>query len=181
MGKDVSQRRPLPLSSRELEGVACALELSWPPAAIVKGAWWPGVEGRRNYRVTVWAAEAAPTPLCSTWIAERSNDVFRLMTRPATTDELETLLGALRELDALEYEGHEPIAEAQYDCRQRSYQLCFTPLEEMLEGMPYRRWVFRRHADGRPLSVGYICETRRGSDYATLADGAILRGSPWGE
>ena len=49
----------------------------------------------------------------------------------------------------------------------------------MHEGLPYKRWVFRRHADGDPLSVGYVCETRHGNAHVTLADSALLRGNPW--
>jgi len=171
---------PQRLSSLELQAVARALELVWPDDALVKGSWWPGTtESTRNYKLTLWTTHAAP--LTSTWIAERSNGVYRLCTRPASPDEVEALLDTLRELDALEHDAETTIAEAQYDCRERVYQLCFTPLEEMMEGLCYERWVFRRHLDGRPLSVGYILETRRGDAYATLPGGAVLRGNPWSE
>lgn len=169
---------PQRLSTFELQTFARALELSWPSDGIVKGVWWPGsTADARNYEVTLWTPDA--TPLSSTWIAERSGNVYRLQTRPADADELAALLDALRELDALESDVVGPIAEAQYDCRYHTYQLCFTPVEEMLEGLRYERWVFRRHDDGRPLSVGYRFETRRGNAPATLPGGAVLRGNPW--
>lgn len=173
-----AQVGPQRLSSLELQAIARALELVWPTDAVVQGSWWPGkTDDTRNYKVTLWATHAAP--LTSTWIAERSDGAYRLRTRPATRDELEELLDALRELGALERDVDTTIAEAQYDCRERVYQLCFTPLEEMMEGLRYERWVFRRHVDERPLSVGYIFETRRANAYATLPGGAILRGNPW--
>jgi|GEM_PF-4446322 len=169
---------PQRLSSLELQAIARALELVWPSDALVQGSWWPGTtEDTRNYEVNVWTTHAAP--LTSTWIAERTNDVYRLCARPASPDELEALLEALRELGALEHDAETTVAEAQYDCRERVYQLCFTPREEMMEGLRYERWVFRRHLDGRPLSVGYVFETRRGDAYATLPGGAVLRGNPW--
>jgi hypothetical protein len=162
----------------ELQAVARALELVWPNDALVRGSWWPGTsEATRNYKVTLGTTHA--TPLTSTWIAERSNGVYRLCTRPASTDEVEALLDALREVDALEPDADLAVAEAQYDCRARVYHLCFTALEEMVEGLRYERWVFRRHRDGRPLSVGYIFETRRGDAHAAVPGGAILRGNPW--
>jgi hypothetical protein len=169
---------PQRLSTLDLHAFARALELSWPSDGVVKGVWWPATSAeKRNYKVTLWTPDSPP--LSSTWIAERSGSVYRLQARPANADELETLLDALRELGALERDVGATIAEAQYDCRNRSYQLCFTPLEEMLEGLRYERWVFRRHSDGRPLSVGYLFETRRGDAYATLPGGAVLRGNPW--
>jgi hypothetical protein len=169
---------PQRLSSLELQAIARALELDWPTDALVQGTWWPGkTEDTRNYKVTLWTTHA--TPLTSTWIAERSHGVYRLCTRPASADEVALLLEALRELDAFDSNDDTTIAEAQYDCRERVYQLCFTALEEMIEGLRYERWVFRRHLDGRPLSVGYIFETRRGDAYATVPGGAVLRGNPW--
>jgi hypothetical protein len=179
MGTDAHEG-PQRLSSFELRSIARALELSWPSDALVKAVVWAGnASGKRNYRITSWAVDA--NPLCSTWVAERSGEVYRLMARPANPDELQAMLEALRELDALEDDCEGSVAEAQYDCRNRTYQLCFTPLEGMLEDIPYKRWVFRRHDDGRPLSVGYLCETRRGDAYATLPGGAILRGNPWSD
>jgi hypothetical protein len=169
---------PQRLSTSELHAFARTLELSWPSDGIVKGFCWPGISAeRRNYKVTLWTSDA--TPLSSTWIAERSGNVYRLLARPANADELEALLDALRELNALEADLAGAIAEAQYDCRSRTYQLCFTALEDMVEGLRYERWVFRRHADGRPLSVGYVLETRQGDGYATLPGGSVLRGNPW--
>ena len=173
-----AQEGPQRLSTFELHAFARALELSWPSDAVVKGVWWRGISTeKRNYKVTLWTPDS--TPLRSTWIAERSGNVYRLQARPANADELAALFDALRELDALDGAVSPTVAEAQYDCRNRSYQLCFTPLEEMLEGLRYERWVFRRHSDDRPLSVGYLFETRRGGDYATLPGGAVLRGNPW--
>jgi hypothetical protein len=169
---------PQRLSTFELQGFARALELSWPSDSIVRGVWWPGGSPeKRNYEVTLWTSDA--TPLSSTWVAERTGDVYRLRARPANPDEIHALLEALRELDALESDVGGPIAEAQYDCRYQTYQLCFTPVEEMLEGLRYERWVFRRHSDGRPLSVGYLFATRRGAAAATLPGGSVLRGDPW--
>ena len=89
------------------------------------------------------------------------------------------LYEALLEVGALEKIDERPIAEAHYDCKRRAYQLTFTPFAQMHEGLPYRRWIFRVHDDGRPLSVGYLCETRRGDGYATLPEQATLRGDPW--
>lgn len=172
---------PQPLTNWELSGITRALDVYVPMDAIVQGVWWPGdTEDSRNYRLTMWSSDAQ-TPRCSTWIAERLGQVFRLQARPATADEIDELLEALRELDVLDSKDVETIAEAEYDCRYRSYQLCFTALEDMLEGRTYERWVFRRHRDGRPLSVGYLCETRRGDAYETLPGGAILRGNPWSD
>jgi hypothetical protein len=169
------------LSNLELLGVTRALELRLPEDAVLRGVWWPGdTQDKRNYRLTMWANEAQ-TPLCSTWIAERSGSVYRLQARPATPEEIELLLEALDELGVRELDAGAPIAEVEYDCRYRSYQLCFTALEDMIEGKPYKRWVFRRHRDGRPLSVGYVCETRRNDAFATLPGGAILRGNPWSD
>lgn len=168
------------LSSRELLEVAQALELSVPPDALLQGIWWHGeIYGVRNYRLTQWCETASPRR--RTWVAERAGAVYRLQARPATPDELQALLEALWELGVREIEPSALVAEAEYDCRYGSYQLCATPLEKMVEGRPYKRWIFRRHRDGRPLSVGYLCETRRGEVYATLPGGAILRGNPWSD
>lgn len=175
-----AQEEPRRLSNLELHAFARALELSWPNDAIAKGVSWPAAaENTRNYRVTVWSVDAAP--LSSTWIAERHDGVYRVLARPADRAEVESLLQALRELDALEDDADATIAEAQYDCRERVYQLCFTPLEDMLEGLRYERWLFRRHTDDRALSVAYIFETRRGNAYVRLPGGAILRGDPWSD
>lgn len=172
-------REAYSLSQRELLGVTRALELVVPEDAVLRGVWWPGeTQDRRNYRLTMWV-NAERAPLCSTWIAERTGPVFRLQARPATTDEICELLQALAELGVPGIAEPTTIAEAEYDCRYRSYQLCFTALEDMVEGKPYERWVFRRHGDGRPLSVGFLRETRRGDAYATLPGGGILRGNPW--
>lgn len=171
--------RPQSLANWELSAVARALELHVPMDAIVQGVWWPGdTQDKRNYRLTMWSRDAN-SPRCSTWVAERAGQVYQLQARPATPEELDELLDTLSELGELDSDGAEAIAEAEYDCRHRSYQLCFTALEDMLEGVPYKRWVFRRHRDGRPISVGYLCETRRGDAYQTLPGGAILRGNPW--
>jgi hypothetical protein len=175
-----AQVGPQRLSSLELQAVARALELVWPSDGVVQGVWWPGKSDEtRNYKVTLWTVNAVPR--MSTWIAERAGGAFRLVTRPANSDEVQALLDALGEVGALEHDADTTIAEAQYDCRERVYQLCFTPLEEMLEGLRYERWVFRRHSDERPLSVGYIFETRRGGAHATLPGGAVLRGNPWSD
>jgi hypothetical protein len=176
MGQD-SPWSPQPLSKLELQTVTRALELCLPDDGIVKAEWWPGSDGKRNYRVSCFAPSA--TAPCQTWIAERAGNVLRLLGRPANADELDELFTALREVAGLDATTDEPLAEAFYDCRGHVYQLCFTRLDEMYEGMPYRRYVFRRHSDGRPLSVGYICETRRGDAYKTLPDGEVLRGNPW--
>jgi len=171
---------PQRLSTLELRDFARTLELSWPDDGIVKGFWWPGAHAeKRNYQVKLWTRDGAP--LSSTWIAERSGNVYRLAVRPARSDELDQLILALRELSALEADASVTIAEAQYDCRNQQYQLSFTPLEEMREGLRYERWVFRRVRDGQPLSVGYSFETRRGNAYAALPGGSVLRGSPWTE
>jgi hypothetical protein len=181
MGKDADQQ-PRSLSSLELGAVARALELRWLEDSIVKGSWWPGVEqGERNYRLTMWSSRGARQPALSTWLVQKCGSAYRLKCRPATSDEIEMMLEALREVDALEQSLEADIAEAEYDCGRGRYQLCFTAFEDMLEGLPYKRWIFRRHRDGRPLSVGYVCETRRGDDYVTLPGGAILRGSPWSD
>lgn len=166
------------LSQLELASVTQALELDVPRDALLQGVWWDGATPEvRNYRLTLWSEKA--TPRSSTWLAERAGDVYRLRARPATLDELRALLEALEELGVQGVSSTSMIAEAHYDCRDRTYQLCLTPLEEMVEGRPYKRWLFRRHADGRPLSVGYCCETRRGGGYATLPGAAVLRGNPW--
>jgi hypothetical protein len=179
MGKDARQGLQ-PLSSLELKCFLRALELCLPSEAIVKGVSWPAASsGHRNYRVSVWLDQGRDVPLCSTWIAERSGDVFRLLGRPANRDELELLYEALRELGARDELETGGIAEAHYDCKHRTFQLSFTPLEQMHEGLPYRRWILRQHDDGRPMSVAYISETRLGDAYATLPDGRTLRGNPW--
>jgi hypothetical protein len=180
MGKD-PDAGPRALSNVELMDVTQALELSLPPEAVVKGSSWPGAaEDTRNFRVSMWTNGNDDQPRHSVWLAERKGQVYRLRARPATAEELRELLDALRELGADQAQD-EPVAEAEYDCTDRRYQLCFTPLEEMVEGLSYKRWILRRHRDGRPLSVGYVCETRRGDDYATLPGGAVLRGNPWSE
>jgi hypothetical protein len=169
-----------PLSFSELAYVARALELCLSSEASVKGVSWPSsTSERRNYRVSAWLDQGRETPLQSTWIAERHGDVFRLLGRPANHEELVQLFEALLEVGAASEIAEGPIAEAHYDCKHRTFQLTFTPFEQMREGLPYRRWIFREHGDGRPLSVGYITETRRGDGYATLPDGATLRGAPW--
>jgi len=181
MGKD-GDLRPRPLSSLELSAVARALELRWLEDAIVKGSWWPGAEqGERNYRLTMWSSRGARQPALSTWLVEKRGGAYRLKCRPATSDEIEQMLQALRELDALEEPIDADIAEAEYDCGRGRYQLCFAAFEDMLEGLPYKRWIFRRHHDDRPLSVGYVCETRDGDEYVTLPGGATLRGNPWSD
>jgi hypothetical protein len=180
MGKEAEQ--PRLLSSLELAAVARALELRWQADALVKGEWWPGSgQGQRNYRLRMWSTQGPLQPALSTWLVERRGNVYRMKTRPATSQEIESMLDALRELDALEQPMLTDIAEAAHDCGRGTYQLCFTAFEDMLEGLSYKRWLFRRHRDGRPLSVGYLCETRRGSGYATLPGGAILRGNPWSD
>jgi hypothetical protein len=176
------EQLPRPLTSSELTGLACVLELSWPAEAIVMGVSWPGNgEGHSNYRISVWANRPAPEPLHRVWLVERRRDVYRLRLRPANTDEIALLLEALREVAALEPDATPPVVEADYDCSERTYQVCFTALENMREGAPYKRWVLRRHGGARPLSVGYLLETRRGNRYATLPGGATLRGNPWTE
>lgn len=176
----IQPQRSHSLNQVELLGVTRALELEVPADAVLQGVWWPGeTHEQRNYRLTMWCETS--TPLCSTWVAERSGPVYRLQARPATSDEIDALLEALQELGVEQAAPGEPIAEVEYDCRYRSYQLSFTALEDMVEGRPYKRWIFRRHRDGRPLSVGYLCETRRGDAYATLPGGAILRGNPWSD
>jgi len=169
---------PRRLSTSELHGFARTLELSWPSDGVVKGFSWPGTSAeKRNYQVTLGAR--GQSPLNRTWVAERCGNVYRLVARPADADELQQLLDTLRELGALELGSEDAIAEAQYDCRNRTYELSFTPLEEMLEGQRYERWMFRRHLDGRPWSVGYVFETRRGNASELLPGGSVLRGNPW--
>ena len=108
------------LSTLELQAFARALDLNWRPEAIIQGVWWPGNdEHHRNYRVT--ATELHASPLLCTWLAECARNVYRLAARPANADEVEELLQALGDLDALEQPLDEPIAEAQYDCRHRIY------------------------------------------------------------
>jgi hypothetical protein len=174
-----AEHLPRPLNQLELTSLTRALELSLPDDAIVKAVWWPGVaEGQRNYRLTAWTTTE---PRRGTWLVERLRNVYRLRARPADADELGRLLDALRDVRALEPGARPEVAQADYDCSKRSYQLCFTLLEDMREGTPYKRWILRRHHDDRPLSVGYLLETRRGNGYATLPGGATLRGSPWSE
>ena len=174
----------------ELADVVRALELQLPEDALLSGVWWPGsTQDKRNYRLCVRTNGDARYPRSCSWTAERAGSVYRLQMRPATPEEMADLLHALQELGVLEQgeaEGEtesvaESVAEAEYDCRHRSFQMCFVALEDMVEGVPYKRWVFRRHRDGRPISVGYICETRRGNSYDTLPGGAILRGDPWSD
>lgn len=175
------QLRPRSLSNIELADLVRALELQLPEDAMVRGFWWAGKEqDKRNYRLCVRTRGDAHHPRSCSWTAERAGPVFRLQMRPADPHELADLLQALRELGAIEGEDVQ-VAEAEYDCRYRSFQLCFVALEDMVEGVPYKRWVFRRHRDGRPISVGYLCETRRGNSYDTLPGGAILRGDPWSD
>ncbi|HYP87770.1 MAG TPA: hypothetical protein VEQ59_06445 [Polyangiaceae bacterium] len=170
------------LTNSELSSLARSLELNWPQDAIIKGESWPGVDDdRRNYRLTMWTARSPLEPVCSTWLVERHGNLYRLKTRPAEPHEIELLLDTLRELGALEPDAVESIAEATYDCGQHTFQLCFTALEDMREGTPYKRWIFRRHPDPRPLSVAYLQETRRDNSYDTLPGGAILRGNPWSD
>ncbi len=174
------EQLPRALSNQELARLAGALELSLPADAIVMGVTWPGTSpDHSNYRLSVWASRSAPDPLHRVWLVERRGEVYRLRLRPANTDELQLLLEALREVAAIGPDATPPIVEADYDCSERTYQVCFTALENMQEGAPYRRWVLRRHGDERPLSVGYVLETRRGNGYAMLPGGATLRGSPW--
>ena len=168
------------LSSLELSFVARALELDLIPDARVHGILWPGEAPEiRNYRVMQQTNGARGEPLQSMWVAERAGDVFRMLARPANRDEILELLEALREVRALEPEISNPVAEAQYDCRERTYQLSFTSLDAMLEGVRYKRWIFRRHGGGRPLSVGYVLETRSNAAHVALSGGEVLRGSPW--
>lgn len=170
------------LTNQELSLLTRALELALPSDAIVKAECWPGASAEQyNYRVTMWTAQGALEPLRSTWLVERRGRSYRLRARPASLEEIELLLDVLRELGELGASVPEAIAEAEYDCSQRTYQLCFTPLQDMHEGSAYRRWIFRRHSDARPLSVGYLCETRRGDEFATLPGGGVLRGSPWSD
>jgi hypothetical protein len=173
---------PRALTSVELSALTRVLELTLPVDAIVMGATWPGTsEGHRNYRLSMWRRRTALDPLHSTWLIERRADVYRLRLRPADADEIQMLIAALREVAADELDDTPAIAEADYDCADRTYQLCFTAFEDMREGVPYKRWILRRHEEARPLSVGFVVETRRGRDYATLPGGATLRGSPWQE
>jgi hypothetical protein len=171
---------PRALSNFELSALTRVLELTLPADAMVVGVSWPGDgESNRNYRLSVWASRQTAEPQHNVWLVERRGSVYRIKVRPANADEIQSLLEALREVSALEPEATPPIVEADYDCSERTYQVCFTALENMREGAPYKRWILRRHRDGRPLSVGYVLETRRGNGYATLPGGATLRGSPW--
>lgn len=173
---------PKALTSVELAALTRVLELSLPADAVVVGASWPGDgESRRNYRISVWASGPACEALHRVWLVERRGCVYRIKLRPANADEIRVLLEALREVSALEPEAAPTIVEADYDCSEHTYQVCFTALENMREGAPYRRWILRRHHDARPLSVGYVLETRHGNRYATLPGGATLRGSPWSD
>lgn len=174
------EQLPRALSEIELSSLTYALELSLPLDAMVMGVTWPGKsEGHDNYRLSVWTRRPAPPPRHSVWLAERRGNVYRLKLRPANADEIQLLLEALREVAAFEPETAPAVVEADYDCSERTYQVCFTALEDMREGTAYKRWILRRHYDARPLSVGYVLETRRDNGYATLPGGATLRGSPW--
>ena len=103
----------------------------------------------------MWTAQGALQPALSTWLVERRGNVYRLKTRPAALQEIELLLDALRELDALEQPALADIAEAAYDCGRSTYQLCFTPFEDMLEGLPTSAGSFADTATD-PLSVGTL-------------------------
>ncbi len=168
------------LTNAELAALMRALELGVADGTVVRAVCWPGIaEGQRNYRLTMSTPRAPLGPLHRAWLIERRGEIYRLRARPADADEIELLLEALREVAAIAPDGTPRIAEAGYDCHEHAYHVCFTPLEDMREGEPYARWILRRHRDARPLSVGYVLETRRGNAYATLRRGATLRGDPW--
>jgi hypothetical protein len=167
------------LSSLELRRIMRALEICLPEDAEVEGFHWHSRDGRsENYRVRAHCVTTASAAVYSTWIAERSGSVYRLLGRPATLAEVDFLLQAIRELGDVK-EMALPLAEAHYDCVRHAYQLLPTLFEQMHEGETYRRWLLRRYEDGRPLSVGYVCETRRGNALAVLPARAVLRGDPW--
>lgn len=177
-----AEQLPRPLSHVELVALLRALELRLPEGAPVRAVWWPGrSEEQRNYRITTSTTRAAREACHRTWLIERRGNRYRLRARPADSYEIELLLEALREVAALAPGGAPALAEASYDCVEHTYQVCFTALDDMREGQPYERWILRRHPDGRPLSVGYVLETRTGRGYATLPGGARLRGNPWSD
>src|SRR5262245_14687134 len=129
------EQQPRALTSIELSSLTYALELILPLDAIVMGVTWPGKgEGLDNYRLSVWMRRPAAEPLHSVWLAERRQGIYRLKLRPANGDEIQLLLEALREVSALEPEAEPSVVEADYDCSERTYQVCFTALEDMLEG-----------------------------------------------
>jgi len=170
------------LSELELTLLARALELSFAPGAIVEGVWWPGRDANhRNYRLTSSAPATSSGPRHAVWLIERRGSVYRLRARPADADELEQLLEALREVAAIGPEASPRVAEAFYDCTEHAYELSFTALADMREEATYERWILRRHRDARPLSVGFVRETRRGAELVCLAGRATLRGNPWSD
>jgi len=169
------------LSQLELLALARALELCFPADAIVAGVWWPGTDAEhRNYRLVISPSRASGEPL-GTWLIERRGNVYRMRTRPLDADEIQIVLEALREVAAVAPDANPRIAEALYDCTEHTYELRLTALEQMRESVAYERWILRRHPDQRPLSVGYVLETRRERRYVSLPGGATLRGSPWSD
>jgi len=167
------------LSPIELRRIMRALEICLPDDAVIEGVQWQNRGGTSdNYRVRARCETSTSAAVYSTWIAERSGSVYRLLGRPATPAEIDLLLQALHELgDAKDLAL--PLAEAHYDCVHHAYQLLPTLFEKMHEGATYRRWLLRRYDDGRPLSVGYVCEMRRGNALSVLPARAVLRGDPW--
>jgi hypothetical protein len=102
-----------------------------------------------------------------------------LITRPATTSELEKLIAILRDVGAAEEDIASPVSEAHYDYDRRSFELSFVPLERMIEGSVYKRWYVKFHNDRRPPSVAFLLETKRDGWFDTLPGGRIMRGEPW--
>ena len=145
---------------------------AWPADANqIEAVCWHDAQGRRCEKVTV---RTAHPPRCRIW---RIDD--RLRCRPATDAELVELVAVLRDVGASEEDVAGPVAEAHFDCDKTCFELSFTALSEMIEGISYKRWQVQYHGDGRHPSVAFVLETRRGNWWTTLPGGAVLRGTPW--
>jgi hypothetical protein len=139
--------RPQPLSQREVTQLMNAVAPVWPrDATITEASSWLGPN---NVRYQKLAIDVSETPKHRLWVVELS-DVVSVITRPATTSELEDVIAILCDVGAVEEDIASPVSEAHYDCHRHSFELSFVPLERMIEGGVYKRWYVTYHDDQRP-------------------------------
>lgn len=165
-----------PLDAEELRRWRAYIGAQWPEGALVHEAIaWESTHGT-HYKIWLRSPER---PIDRLWILRMPcGDRVELCSRPATRDEIERCMAALREVAAEEFRQRRLPAEANTDEPGSAVWLSFEAPDEAVAGRAYRRWFVRFHDDDVP-SVAYVLETPRGHGWKTLPGGRILRGQPW--